>query len=104
MTSWATHWIDKLQHGETVTLNPRGNSMTPKIMSGQQVTVAPLKPEDRVEIGDIVMCRVHGMDYLHLVTSITGNQETFQISNNHNHVNGSCSRQKIYGKVTKVGI
>jgi len=103
VTSWATHWIEKLKRGETITLNPRGNSMTPKIYSGQQVTVAPLKPEDRVELGDIVMCRVHGMDYLHLVTSISGNQETFQISNNHGHCNGTTTRNKIYGKVIKIG-
>jgi len=77
--------------------------MTPRIHSGQSVTVAPVTPQDQLAVGDVVMCRVRGNDYLHLVTAIKGNQEVFQISNNHGHVNGHCSRQKIYGKVIKIG-
>jgi len=74
--SWASHHIEKLLQGEVVQFRPRGNSMRGKIESGQLVTVAPLK--DRTpQIGDIVLCKVNGARYLHLVKAISG--ECFQI-------------------------
>jgi hypothetical protein len=39
---WASHYIEKLRNGETVKFRPRGNSMQPKIESGQLCTVEPL--------------------------------------------------------------
>lgn len=35
---WATHYIAKLEQGETVTFRPRGDSMKGKINSGQLCT------------------------------------------------------------------
>ena len=37
--------VERLQQGETVTWRPQGNSMTPRILSGEQVTVEPITPE-----------------------------------------------------------
>lgn len=66
---WATPYIDKLKRGETVQFRPRGNSMTGKIDSGQLCTVAPVEVEELV-VGDIVLCKVNGFQYLHLIKAI----------------------------------
>jgi hypothetical protein len=71
--------------------------MTPKICSGQLVTVIPCKIED-LEKGDIAFCKVRGCYYIHLVSAV--NDDQVQISNNHNHVNGWTSQ--VWGKVIKV--
>jgi hypothetical protein len=96
--SWATRYIEQLASGVTVTFRPHGNSMQGKIKSGQLVTVAPLKEDP--EVGDIVLCKVMGSQYLHLVTATRAGQ--FQISNNKGHVNGWITRNSIYGKCIKV--
>lgn len=72
--------------------------MTGKISSGQLCTV---KPIDRDPVkGDIVLCKVRGTQYLHLVSAVKGDQ--YQISNNHGHINGTTSRKNIFGILTKV--
>jgi hypothetical protein len=97
--SWATHYIAKLQQGETVQFRPRGHSMRGKFESGQLVTVAPVTEELRV--GDVVLCKVAGKQYLHLIKAIQG--ERYQIGNNRGRVNGWVSRNCIYGKCVQVG-
>ena len=95
--SWYTNILKSLQEGKTVQFRPHGNSMTPKIKSGQLVTVIPVTLSD-VQKGDVVLAKVKKHYYLHLVTAIKQNQ--VQISNNHGHVNGWAS--KVFGKVIKV--
>ena len=65
--------------GATVEFRPTGSSMVPLIRSRQLVTVVPVDPA-RVEVGDIVLARVAGTVYLHLVSAIDGGR--VQISNN----------------------
>lgn len=89
---------DQLQEGKTVTFNPRGNSMMPRIKSGQDVTVAPVDTKD-VNVGDVVLCKVAGKIFLHLVKAID-NTKGFQIGNNKGHINGWT--RTIYGKATNV--
>jgi hypothetical protein len=92
--------IDKLQRGESITFNPKGNSMTPRIHSGQEVTVDPVTDSCKLEVGDVVLAKVSGKVYLHLLTAIKkeGKKDKFQISNNHGWVNGWTNREHIYGK------
>ena len=78
---------------------PHGNSMQPKIESGQLVTVEPIK--SRVAVGDIVLCKVAGKQWLHLVISVDSDGR-YQIGNNKGHINGWCTLQNIYGKVIKI--
>ena len=92
---WATVYIDKLRKGETVQFRPRGNSMAGKINSGRLCTVAPVNPAS-LEVGDIVLCKVNGKQYLHLVKAIQGDR--FQIGNNRGHINGWVGHNGIYGK------
>ena len=94
----ATQYIAKLGKGETVQFRPRGNSMTGKIESGQLCTVEPVNGE--IGKGDIVLCKVRGAEYLHLVKAVQGDR--FQIGNNRGHINGWIGRAAIYGKLTKV--
>jgi phage repressor protein C with HTH and peptisase S24 domain len=95
---WATHHIAALQRGETAVFRPRGNSMTPRIKSGALCTVEPLTRDPAK--GDVVLCKVGGAEYLHLVSAVQGDR--FQISNNHGRVNGWVNRDRIYGLLTKV--
>lgn len=95
---WATQYIAKLQNGETVQFRPRGNSMAGKVESGQLCTVEPVKGE--LEVGDIVLCKVNGYQYLHLIKAKQGSR--FQIGNNRGRINGWVGRDCIYGKLSKV--
>jgi len=95
---WATAAIERLKKGETVQIRPRGGSMTGKIESGDLVTVEPRSGP--VEKGDIVLCRVGGQEYLHLVKAVDG--ERCLIGNNRGGTNGWTSLNSVFGKVVKV--
>lgn len=96
---WASHYIEKLRAGETVSFRPRGNSMAGKIESGQLCTVVPADPV-ALMVGDIVLCKVRGSEYLHLVKAIQGGR--FQIGNNRGRINGWVSKNTIFGRCIKV--
>ena len=98
---WATYHIKNLQDGQTISIRPRGNSMQPRIESGQLVTLEPITDETPIEKGDIVLCKVSGKHFIYLVTAVE-NDKRYQISNNKGHVNGWTNRSKLYGKVTKI--
>ena len=95
--SWATHTIEKLQKGETVQIRPRGNSMVGKINNGDLVTI---EPANELETGDIVLCKVRGNDYLHLIKAISNSR--YLIGNNRGGINGWISRDAIFGIAIKV--
>lgn len=96
---WAARHIERLRVGETVTFRPRGNSMTGRVESGQLCTVAPADA-GTLAVGDVVLCKVNGREYLHLIRAVRGGQ--FQIGNNHGGVNGWVSARGIYGKLVAV--
>lgn len=96
---WASGYIKKLQEGETVSFRPRGHSMSPKIESGQLCTVQPVD-HATLRAGDIVLCKVRGAEYLHLVKAIQG--ERFQIGNNRGLINGWVGASAIFGRLTRV--
>lgn len=93
---WATGYIEKIRGGETVSIRPRGNSMTGKIESGQLCTVEPAS----LRVGDVVLCKVNGNEYLHLVKAIQGPR--FQIGNNRGRINGWISANAIFGRCIRV--
>jgi hypothetical protein len=96
---WASSQIEKLRNGETVSFRPRGNSMTGKVESGQLCTVEPVDVST-LEVGDIVLCKVNGREYLHLIKAIQGPR--FQIGNNRGRINGWVSAGSIFGRCVKV--
>jgi hypothetical protein len=95
---WATQYIAKLQAGQTVQFRPRGHSMRGKVESGQLCTVVPA-PEG-LQVGDIVLCKVNGKHYLHLIKAVQG--ERYQIGNNRGRINGWVTRNCIYGRCIRV--
>jgi signal peptidase I len=98
---WADNYITKLLAGETVQFRPRGNSMTPLIESGDLVTLV-MATKGTVKVGDIVLCKVKGAQYLHLVKAIDETKDRYQIGNNHGGINGWAQGSNIYGLLVKV--
>jgi len=97
---WATHYIALLAEGQTVSFRPRGSSMIGKIESGQLCTVVPLTDTDEIAVDDIVLCKVNGREYLHLVKSVQGDR--YQIGNNRGRINGWISRKSVFGRCIRV--
>jgi hypothetical protein len=48
----------------------------------------------------IVLCKVNGSEYLHLVKAIQGPR--FQIGNNRGRINGRITGKSIFGKCVRV--
>ena len=97
--TWASNYIMKLKRGEPATFKAKGHSMTGLIDHNTEVTIVPV---DRpLEVGDIVLCRVHGVEYLHQIKAMRKKDEDspgqFQIGNNKGGINGWTSRDRIYG-------
>jgi SOS-response transcriptional repressor LexA len=95
---WAKIYIEKLQQGETVKFRPRGNSMKGKIESGNLITVSSKLTD--LKVGDVVLCKVKGSEYVHLIKAIDG--ERYLIGNNKGRINGWISCNGIFGKVTSI--
>jgi len=97
--SWAAHAIEALREGREVQIRPRGHSMRGRVDDGNLVTLAPTRPDD-VAVDDVVLVRVHGRDYLHLVKAKDGGR--FLIGNNRGGTNGWVGPSAIHGKAVKV--
>lgn len=95
---WAHNYIIKLKAGNTISFKPRGNSMSGIIDSGDTVTIIPLHPDKEVSEGDILLCKVKGKEYLHIV-KVSKNNKQYQIGNAKGHINGWIHRNAIYGIV-----
>ena len=97
--SWAKYAKEALRRGETVQVRPRGHSMKGKVNDGVRVTLVPCDPST-LKVGDIVLVRVSGNDYLHLIKAINGKR--FQIGNNRGGINGWVGPNAIYGLATEI--
>ncbi|MFI0452301.1 hypothetical protein [Actinomadura sp. 6N118] len=82
--------------GATVRFRPTGSSMVPLIRSRDLVEVAPVDPA-KLEVGDIVLAKVAGTVYLHLVSALDPARGRVQISNNRGRVNGWTHHARVYG-------
>ncbi|WP_202869056.1 hypothetical protein [Kribbella antibiotica] len=58
--------------------------------------MAPVDPAE-VEVGDIVLARVAGTVYLHLVSAVDPVKKRVQISNNRGRINGWTSHDRVFG-------
>ena len=97
--SWAISAVESLKKGEIVTVKPTGNSMVPKIYSKDAVTIAPVGDKE-LHKNDIVLARVNGKYYLHLIKGV--GKKKFLIGNNQGHINGWARRKNIFGIATRV--
>lgn len=89
-----------LGNGEVCKVTGIGNSMTPLLKSRQSVICVPVTEETPLAKKDIVLCKVRGRYYLHLIHGIK-NDSRYLIGNNHGHMNGWIGREHIYGKVVE---
>lgn len=97
---WAVAYIQKLKNGETVSFRPREHSMKGKIEFGQLCTIEPIEDFASLQKNDIVLCKVNGREYLHLIKAIQGAR--FQIGNNRGFINGWVGANLIYGKCVRI--
>ena len=72
--------------------------MSGRVESGALCTVAPRSGVPQV--GDVVLCRVNGAEYLHLVKAVQ--PDRCLIGNNKGRINGWCSLSNVFGVLTKV--
>ena len=91
---WADRAIEALRRGEEARVRPRGHSMRGKVEDGALVTLAPCESE-RLQPGDVVLVRVRGTVYLHLVKAV--NQGRFLIGNNRGGINAWGGRARSTG-------
>lgn len=101
--SWAKFAIEKLQSGEIAQIRPRGHSMKGKVNDRDLVTLEPCNPED-LQQDDIVLVRVKGRVYLHIIKAIkqVKDQKRFLIGNNRGGTNGWVNMNAIYGIATEI--
>ena len=97
---WAARHIARLQAGETISFRPHGFSMVGKVESGQLVTVIPVTDHATLAVDDIVLCKIGGIEYLHLIKAIQGDR--IQIGNNRGRVNGWTDAALVFGKCIRV--
>ena len=71
--------------------------MTPILLSGDVVTVDPITSDTKLEKGDIVIAKVRGRVYMHLIKAVRNGE--YLIGNNHGRENGWT--KQIYGKMRK---
>lgn len=90
-----------LREGHTCYVTGIGNSMTPILKSRQPVICAPVTEETKLKKRDIVLSKVNGHFYLHLIHAIRPG-DMYLIGNNHGHMNGWVSRKQIFGKVMEI--
>ena len=95
--------------------------MEPQIKSGALCTVVPTHGPTAAYVtsGDVVLCKVHGKEYLHKVLAVKRHQKMsdiapdtasgqpndrneYQIGNNKGGINGWIKGTHIYGKLIKV--
>lgn len=94
---WADQAIKELREGKTAHVRPRGKSMKGKVEDGAFVTLEPIDP-DNLKHGDVVLAKVKGSVYLHLIKGIRQGQ--FLIGNNRGGTNGWT--KTIYGIATEI--
>ena len=97
--SWAKAAIEALLRGEQSTLLYHGDAMQGRIDDGAEVTLAPVEPGE-LKVGDVVLARVKGEDYLHLITAI--DRSTFFVGDNVGGIGGWIEKDALHGVVVKI--
>lgn len=101
MTNRSNQILNILQEKGEVSFKPHGNSMVPKIHSGDLVRVKAVEASI-YQVGDIVYCKVKGNYYLHILVAIDFTNSRFQIANNRGHINGWIGSNSMYGLCIEV--
>ena len=79
-----------------------GNSLAPRIRSGECCKYQPVSTHEDVKEKDIVFCQIKGRYWGHMVkkkTFVGGEKEyEYTISNIHGWENGTIGLEHVYGK------
>ncbi len=75
--------------------------MKGRVEDGQEVEVVPTSSTG-LSVGDVVLVRVHGRVYLHLIKST--DRGRYLIGNNRGRVNGWVGPDAIYGVARRLSI
>lgn len=96
-------WKARLQRGEIVEARGGGNSLMPKIRSGECCQYFPVTKHEDIKVNDIVFCQIKGRYWGHKVKTITNvggeDGKHYTISNMKGWENGTIPLKNIYGKV-----
>ena len=92
---------EHLRSGEICKIIGIGNSMMPILKSRQPVICEPVTANTPLKKRDIVLCKVNGHYYLHLIHKCSSD-DRYLIGNNHGHMNGWVGRSQIYGKCIEI--
>ncbi len=100
---WAAHAVEELRAGREVPVRPRGHSMQGRINDGDLVTVEPCQTDD-LQVGDVVLARVRGRHYFHLVLHqvVERKADRFLIGSNAGRIDGWIDAHNIFGRVTDI--
>ena len=104
---------DMLQSGESVQFRSSGNSLRPKVQSGDVTMWEPVTEEGcaDLKVGDIVFCRPQPKNYfyghaIHEINQWSDGRTYWVISNlkkgSEFKINGWCLAEHIYGKLMEV--
>ena len=96
---WANYAIKELQLGKIARIRPRGHSMKGKVDDGDEVVLEAIAPAD-IRVGDIVLVRVKGNVFLHLVKAVDPHRVL--IGNNRGKINGWASKNAVFGVAVEV--
>ncbi|BDI33306.1 hypothetical protein CCAX7_53570 [Capsulimonas corticalis] len=101
------HWTiaakNALAAGQTITVNPTGQSMTGLIASGETVTLNPCDTS-QLTINDIVLVQIQGRRYTHIVLHMVKAIEDgkFLIGANNGRIDGWVYPNDIFGQAILV--
>ena len=95
-------WKARLQAGETVQFRGGGNSLAPRIRSGECCKYSPVLKHEDIKVKDIVFCQINGRYWGHMVKKKTfvGGDDMYEytISNIRGFEHGTCKLDHNYGK------
>lgn len=74
--------------------------MSGKVNDGDLCEVVPITKEETIRRDDVVLCRVRGAQYLHLVKAVKGDR--YLIGNNKGGTNGWVGRDAVFGRLASV--
>ena len=99
---WADRHIERLRAGETVQFRPSGHSMEPRVKHRALVTVKPVTSPYDITRNSVVLCKVNGRQYLHLIKAVDEVGQRVLICNARGRENGWIGFNCVYGCMIKV--